>query len=106
MKTKEIFSEMQKRMDTNPAKLAGIKAVFQFDIGGADPGTYSVAIADGKATVNEGTSAASDISITMACNDFADMVEGNLDGITAFMGGKLKVKGDPMLAMQLQSLLK
>jgi putative sterol carrier protein len=106
MKTKEIFSEMQKRMDTDPSKLGGIKAVFQFDITGADPGTYSVAIADGKATVSEGTSASSDIAITMASTDFADMVEGKLDGITAFMGGQLKVKGDPMLAMQLQSLLK
>ena len=105
MTTKEIFSEMHKRMDANPAKLAGIKAVFQFDISGADPGIYSVAIADGKAVVSEGTAASSDIAISMASNDFADMVEGRLDGITAFMGGKLKVKGDPMLAMQLQSLL-
>jgi putative sterol carrier protein len=105
MTTKEIFNEMQKRMDANPAKLAGIKAVFQFDISGADPGIYSIAIADGKAAVSEGTSASSNITITMASNDFADMVEGKLDGITAFMGGKLKVKGDMMLAMQLQSLL-
>ena len=105
MTTKEIFNEMQKRMDANPAKLAGMKAVFQFDISGADPGIYSVAIADGKAAVSEGTSSSSNITITMASNDFADMVEGKLDGITAFMGGKLKVKGDMMLAMQLQSLL-
>jgi len=105
MTTKEIFNEMQKRMDANPAKLAEIKAVFQFDISGADPEIYSVAIADGKAAVSEGTSASSNITITMASNDFADMVEGKLDGITAFMGGKLKVKGDMMLAMQLQSLL-
>jgi putative sterol carrier protein len=105
MTTKEIFNEMQKRMDANPAKLAGMKAVFQFDISGADPGIYSVAIADGKAAVSEGTSASSNITITMASNDFADMVEGKLDGVTAFMGGKLKVKGDMMLAMQLQSLL-
>jgi putative sterol carrier protein len=105
MTTKEIFNEMQKRMDANPAKLAGMKAVFQFDISGADPGIYSVAIADGKASVSEGTSASSNITIAMASNDFADMVEGKLDGITAFMGGKLKVKGDMTLAMQLQSLL-
>jgi putative sterol carrier protein len=105
MTTKEIFNEMQKRMDANPAKLAGIKAVFQFDISGADPGVYSVAIADGKAVVSEGTYASQDITITMASDDFADMIEGKLDGMTAFMGGKLKVKGDMMLAMQLQSLL-
>ena len=105
MITKEIFNEMQKRMDANPAKLAGIKAVYQFDISGADPGIYSVAIADGKAVVGEGAYASPDITITMASNDFADMIEGKLDGMTAFMGGKLKVKGDMMLAMQLQSLL-
>jgi len=105
MTTKEIFNEMQKRMDTNPAKLAGIKGVFQFDISGADPGVYSVAIADGKATVSEGSSASSSVTISMASNDFLDMVEGRLDGITAFMGGKLKVQGDMGLAMQLQNLL-
>jgi putative sterol carrier protein len=105
MTTKEIFNEMQKRMDDNSKKLAVIKAVFQFDINGADPGVYSVAIADGKGVVTEGAHASPDITIIMASNDFADMVEGRLDGIKAFMTGKLKVKGDMMLAMQLQSLL-
>jgi putative sterol carrier protein len=106
MTTKEIFTEMQKRMDTNRAKLAGIKVVYQFDISGADPGVYSVAIADGKAMVSEGTHASPDITITMASNDFAHMGEGKLDGITAFTEGKLGLKGDMMLAMRLQSLLK
>jgi putative sterol carrier protein len=105
MTTKEIFIEMQKRMDTNPGKLAGIKGVFQFDISGADPGQYSVAIADGKATVSEGKSTSPSVTISMASNDFLEMVEGRLDGITAFMGGKLKVSGDMAMAMQLQALL-
>jgi putative sterol carrier protein len=105
MTTKEVFNEMQKRMDANPAKLAGLKAVFQFDIGGADPGIYSVAIDDGRGLVSEGPSSSPDITITMPSNDFMDLVEGRLDGVTAFMGGKLKVKGDMMLAMRLQSLL-
>jgi putative sterol carrier protein len=96
---------MQKRMDANPTKLAGIKGMLQFDINGTDPGIYSVTIADGKAVVSEGASPSTDITITIASNDFADMVEGRLDAIAAFMGGKLKVKGDMMLAMQLQSLL-
>jgi putative sterol carrier protein len=106
MTTKEIFSEMQKRMDANPAKLAGIKAVYQFDINGADPGVYSVAIADGKAVVSESTHASPNITITMASDDFADMVRGKLDGIMAFTMGKLRLEGDMMLAMKLQSLLK
>ncbi len=105
MTTKEIFSEMQKRMDANAAKLTGIKGVFQFDISGADPGTYSVTIADGNGMVREGPSPSADITVTMASSDFVDIIEGRLDAIAAFMGGKLKVKGDMMLALQLQSLL-
>jgi putative sterol carrier protein len=105
MTTKEIFNEMQKRMDANPGKLAGMKGVFQFDIGGADSGVYSVAIADGKAVISE-SSASADITIIMDSKDFGDMIEGRLDPMAAFMGGKLKVQGDMMLAMQLQSLLK
>jgi len=106
MTIKEIFSEMQKRMDTNPGKLGGIKAVFQFEITGADSGNYSVAVGDGSAKVSEGAADSPNVTVTMASNDFADMVEGRLDSMAAFMGGKLKVKGDTMLAMQLQSLLK
>jgi putative sterol carrier protein len=105
MTTKEIFSQMQRRMDANPTKLAEIKAVFQFDIGGTDPGIYFVAIDNGKGVVSEGTYASPDITLTMSSDDFGDLVEGRLDGVTAFMGGKLKVKGDMMLAMRLQSLL-
>jgi putative sterol carrier protein len=106
MTIKEIFAEMQKRMDANPGKLGGIKAVFQFEITGADSGNYSVAIGDGSAKVSEGASDSANVTVTMASSDFADMVEGRLDSMAAFMGGKLKVKGDTMLAMQLQSLLK
>jgi putative sterol carrier protein len=50
--------------------------------------------------------ASPDITIIMASNDFADMVGGKLDSIMAFMEGKLRLKGDMMLAMQLQSFLK
>lgn len=106
MNTKEIFTEMQKRMDANPGKIAGIKGVFQFEITGTDPGNYSVAIGEGGAKVSEGVADSPNVTITMASNDFLDMVEGRLDSIAAFMGGKLKVKGDMMMAMQLQNLLK
>ncbi|MBS3921187.1 MAG: SCP2 sterol-binding domain-containing protein [Deltaproteobacteria bacterium] len=106
MTTREIFDGMQKRMDANPGKLGGIKAVFQFDITGADPGIYSVAIGDDSTKVRESASVSPNVTISIASNDFTDMVEGRLDSVAAFMGGKLKVKGDMMLAMQLQSLLK
>lgn len=106
MATKDIFGELQSRLDANPAKLAGIKAVYQFDIGGADPGAYYIEIADGKGKVSEGTHASPNITLSLSSQDWADMVAGKLDGTAAFMTGKLKLKGDIGLAMRLQSLLK
>ena len=42
----------------------------------------------------------------MAFADFDDMINGKLDGMTAFMTGKLKIEGDMGVAMKLQSILK
>ena len=106
MSTKDLFNDLQGRLDANPAKIAGMRAVYQFDIGGADPGNFNVAIADGKGVVTEGTHASPSITLSMASTDFAEMVTGKLDGTAAFMTGKLKLKGDIGLAMRLQSLLK
>ena len=41
----------------------------------------------------------------MADADLMAMAEGKLDGMQAFMGGKLKIKGNMMLAQKLQSIL-
>jgi putative sterol carrier protein len=34
------------------------------------------------------------------------MINGKLDGMTAFMTGKLKIEGDMGVAMKLQSILR
>ncbi|NLA04878.1 MAG: SCP2 sterol-binding domain-containing protein, partial [Firmicutes bacterium] len=38
-------------------------------------------------------------------DDFGSLLDGKLNATSAFMAGKLKVKGDMGLAMKLQSLL-
>ena len=42
----------------------------------------------------------------MDFTDFAAMIGGQLDGMTAFMTGKLKIEGDMGVAMKLQSILR
>ena len=49
---------------------------------------------------------AADCTLNMAFSDFDDMINGKLDGMTAFMTGKLKIEGDMGVAMKLQSILK
>jgi len=49
---------------------------------------------------------AADCTLNMAFSDFDDMINGKLDGMTAFMTGKLKIEGDMGVAMKLQSILR
>lgn len=52
---------------------------------------------------NDNKDAACTISITM--DDFNDLLSGNLDPMSAFMSGKIKVEGDMSQAMKLQQFL-
>ena len=61
-------------------------------------------IKDGTCTVNDGAAASSDVAITMEDDDLIALMKGELNGMTAFMTGKLQVEGDLMLAQRLASL--
>lgn len=49
---------------------------------------------------------AADCTLKMDFADFAALIGGKLDGMTAFMTGKLKIEGDMGVAMKLQSILR
>ena len=51
------------------------------------------------------TTATADTTIKISWDDWQAMAAGQLDGMTAFMTGKLKVEGDMSNAMQLQGVL-
>lgn len=82
-----------------------MNAVYQFDLSGDNGGVFHVKVADDTAELIEGASDNANITITMAADDFDSLLDGKLNATSAFMAGKLKVKGDMSLAMKLQSLL-
>ena len=101
---KEIFSQMSANLNPDAAK--GMNSVIQFNLSGDGGGNYNVVIKDGTATVNEGTHASPNMTMTMAAQDYVDMITGKLNGQMAFMSGKLKISGDMGLAMKMQTLFK
>ncbi|HSW36450.1 MAG TPA: SCP2 sterol-binding domain-containing protein [Candidatus Limnocylindrales bacterium] len=103
---KEIVGTLSNKLGTvDPAKMKGVNAVYQFDLTGDNGGVFHITVADGTSTVAEAAHDNPNITITMAADDFSNMLEGKLNATSAFMAGKLKVKGDMSLAMKLQSLL-
>lgn len=88
----------------NKDKIQGMNAVYQFDITGDEGGQHAVILADGDVQVQDGVHESPSITLTMTDSDFKDLITGKLNGQTAFLTGKLKIKGDMSLAMKLQSV--
>jgi putative sterol carrier protein len=99
MSAKEFFDTLESRVDQS--KTAGMNNSYLFDIDGA--GTWKVDVQDGSVRVTEGTADA-DVTITTSQETFEKIVSGEQNATSAYMTGKLKVKGDMGAAMKLQKL--
>ncbi len=86
-----------------PDKAQGVNAVIQYHLTGEGGGDWIIRIADGKCTVEEGVAENPNLVLRMDAQDYVDMVTGKLDGMTAFMMGKLQLDGDFTLATRLTS---
>ena len=95
----EFFEGLATRVD--PERIAGMSNTYVFDIEGA--GTWTVAIADGAIEVTEGAGDA-DTTFSASEESFEKIVAGEQNPTTAYMTGKLKIKGDMGAAMKLQKL--
>ncbi len=91
-------SEMAARLNGASAFIPGKRVKLDF----GDEGTVML---DGIAQAVTEEDGAADTTIKVAWSDWQDMSDGKLDGMTAFMQGKLKVEGDMGNAMQLQGVL-
>lgn len=63
-----------------------------------------LALKDGACTVTPGQADAADLTLSASDEDMLALLTGKLDGMSAAMSGKLKLKGDMMFAMQLTKL--
>lgn len=98
MSATELLNKLPAAFNADEA--AGTNCTIQFNT--SEP-TYTT-IKDGTCTVTPGTADGADVTLTMEDDDLVQMLKGELDGMTAFMTGKLQLDGDMMLAQRISSM--
>ena len=95
MTKQDLVTRMQQGQAWVPGKRVKI------DFGG----DHGVIMLDGAGQQVSEEDGAADTTIKVAWDDWQQLAAGQLDGMTAFMMGKLRVEGDMSNAMQLQGVL-
>jgi putative sterol carrier protein len=96
---REFFDGLPTRVDAS--KIEGMSNSYLFDIDGV--GTWFVDIDDGVLSVREGEGEA-DCTISASEESFQRILSGEQNATSAYMTGKLKIKGDMGAALKLQKL--
>jgi putative sterol carrier protein len=99
MTPQEFFDALPSKVD--PAKTVGMNNSFVFDI--TDVGAWTVSVVDGAVSVVEGANDA-DCTFTASEETMMKIAGGEANATTAYMTGKLKIKGDMGAALKLQKL--
>ena len=95
-----VIESLRSRFD--PSAAQGMDDVFQFNISDAED--YYLIVQDGTMDIYQGEH--EDPSVTLATDSetLKGVMNGELNGMQAFMSGKLKASGNLMLATKLTSL--
>lgn len=103
----EVMAQVRKRMEVEatPELLGDINAVFLFEVTGDEPAFVHAKVANGKAEVVEAAYDNPNVTIIISLDDLAKLVAGELNATSAFMAGKVKIKGDMPLALKMSALI-
>ncbi len=98
---------MADKIAGDPSMVERTNATFRFNVLGEPGAVWHIDLQQAPGSVvqlNEGDDRPADCTITMADGDLAALAAGKLNPMAAFGQGKIKVQGNMMLGMKLQSL--
>ncbi|MCX7608438.1 MAG: SCP2 sterol-binding domain-containing protein [Anaerolineales bacterium] len=101
---RELFAKMPSAFLAE--KAAGVDTVIQFKLSGQESGEWHLVIKDQTCEIAEGKHPAPKLTISADSTDLAKILTGAMDGMQAFMQGKLRLQGDMSAAMKLMSLFR
>jgi putative sterol carrier protein len=87
-----------------PDKARELDAVYCFKVTGDGGGEWTVDLKANPPTCTKGDSGKAQCTVEVSSEDFKTMLGDPQAGMQLYFQGKLKVAGDPMLAMKLQQL--
>jgi len=100
----KTFKAMEGALSADLVK--SMDASYQFNLTGAEAGTWFLDLKTGSGSLGEGSLEGADCTMTLDSGLMLDMFSGKANATTAFMMGKLKIKGDMRAAMKLEKLMK
>ncbi len=101
----EIFRRMEEHFD--PSKSKKLDIAIHFNLTGApDGGTdfYQVIVRDNTCAVGKENTEKPKLNLTLDAVEFLKLATGNANGMNLYIGGKLKVDGNIILATRLEGL--
>ncbi len=98
----EVFANMGQVFKADKAE--GVDAVYQFDLTGDNGGKYWLKVSDGSYEQGAGQHENPSITLIASADDYIKIANGDMAAMSAFMSGKLKVKGEMGLALKLQAI--
>jgi 3-hydroxyacyl-CoA dehydrogenase/3a,7a,12a-trihydroxy-5b-cholest-24-enoyl-CoA hydratase len=108
MQSDKIFEGMKSMLSADV--VSKVNAVYQWNITGADgkvASTWTTDLKTGAGNIYSGAAKSkADCTLTLGEDTLEGLVNNTLDSMKAFMGGKLKITGNVMLAQKLQALFK
>ncbi|CAO3636471.1 unnamed protein product [Cunninghamella echinulata] len=111
-KSSELIAELDKVFSNYTAEekaklIKQVNGIFQFAItNGEGKQEFFTVDCKKEGNVTRGKGAKPDAIISIKDQDFVDLASGKLNGQKAYMAGKLKIKGQMMLAMKLDNVFK
>jgi putative sterol carrier protein len=98
----EFFRSLPEHFDAEIAE--GLTAVYQFDLTGPHGAHYTLLIQDGACLIEDGSHAQPDLTLTLSAEDCVRILNGQQEGHTLALSGRVQITGDIGLALQLKAL--
>lgn len=103
--TDSVFKEIESELAKDGSLAKGLEAVYEFRLDEDEANIYQLKLDGENSKTEKGEVYEPDCTLRMSSEDFIKMSQGELNGTSAFMSGRLKIKGNMGLALKLQDIL-